>query len=896
MPGGKRGKKKGGGATKKKTGSQAANVPSSSAAANDSLPSSSLKGEIPNLSELHSINESTHQEKNNHTVYSRYKVATKRFLDYMCKYCPQEDKTDKGVNFLFSAVNLMVETKHLMEPAVLSDLKLSILLRSRVASSVFGGGDVGHKYFLQALIYCWSILNSLPKKESKNNTTLDHGYDKENAFAILEVDGDNAEQDEDIFPMRPIQRPKPLDTPIAIEEILASEDRTDSIIFLNTLDELMKAVSALSKQQTESIQYARQDVPMSFLIYTLMETAVTANMAIQQVQQLEMELQAHHEHLTTPYRLLATIIMPNVTLNVMSIVRDHAAKKCSKRDVTSFLGDCMECYFRNVSDEHNKSDTIVNDFCAKFQVDAIGRSEFEQHFSLVEVLVKLEVPLMCEKNEHYIHLQQLTRQGGMSGKSHEWLSGLNNIGGARSIHHTIRLLQMFGSVISSTPIDIRLEPKRGSFGRSPWQAGISETIHGDLDELLMSDIVPNWVVMVRHGILGRVRLPFENEVCPLFGKIREYVEHSEKAVTWSLAFGVHAMLTSILIAGPYLDQIMTVSKTTYEQYFEQVRSSLKLVKKKDEITRSACWKHNTSLILFLENFGLDVFGEHMIWNPLWGGTAFSIVCNIGNLCAGCTLIDCQAQLRISLYLYHGLLINDIIKEGDAPLLDILYEAFKESKAIWEGSLPRRGELVKRFWICFGMSLIESKRMAEKAQTYANQNIREFTGIDCDTLMIRGRKMHPIDPGDIATSFRRICYRDFHDIVDKYHTPEQRKLWGGTDQYMFAVRTNNTLDAMDKDSILRFNLASCGCFLENFVCSLGRIMKWDLQSLQLEDDVGMRQMYAIVFAQHLLGALDFSVDPLHHRFCQVPLGRASSTFMKEYFQRLPAKNVVWYQGS
>ena len=112
----------------------------------------------------------------------------------------------------------------------------------------------------------------------------------------------------------------------------------------------------------------------------------------------------------------------------------------------------MECYFRNVSDEHNKSDTIVNDFCAKFQVDAIGRSELEQNFSLIEVLVKLEVPLMCEINEHYTHMQELTRQGGMSGKSHEWLSGLDNIGGARSIHHTIRLLQMFGSVISSLPI------------------------------------------------------------------------------------------------------------------------------------------------------------------------------------------------------------------------------------------------------------------------------------------------------------------------------------------------------------------------------------------------------------------------------------------------------------
>ena len=159
-------------------------------------------------------------------------------------------------------------------------------------------------------------------------------------------------------------------------------------------------------------------------------------------------------------------------------------------------------------------------------------------------------------------------------------------------------------------------------------------------------------------------------------------------------------------------------------------------------------------------------------------------------------------------------------------------------------------------------------------------------------------MHPIDPADIAISFRRICYRDFHDIIDKYHTPEQRKLWMGTDQYMFAVRTNDTLDAMDKDSILRVNLASCGCFLDNFVCALGRLLQWEphLKAFQLEDDVGMRQMYAIVFAQHLLGSLDFSKDPLHHRFLQVPLGQASSTFMKEYFQRLPAKHVLWFQGS
>jgi hypothetical protein len=131
----------------------------------------------------------------------------------------------------------------------------------------------------------------------------------------------------------------------------------------------------------------------------------------------------------------------------------------------------------------------------------------------------------------------------------------------------------------------------------------------------------------------------------------------------------------------------------------------------------------------LENLGLDGFGERMLWNPLCAGTTFSILNYVGNLYFGCALIDCQAQLRISLYLYHGLLINGIIKVGDAPLLDVLFDAFKESKAIWAGSLPQRGELVKRFWICFGMSFNESKRMAEKAKLDVNETPFTLTSFD-----------------------------------------------------------------------------------------------------------------------------------------------------------------------
>ena len=530
-----KGKKKGGGANQKKKGNHnnAAPPSSSSAAANSSSKSSmNLKGEIPNFSELSAIRPSS-DHNSNPTLYSKYKAATVRFLDYMRENSSERDNGEFTVNSLFNAVNFMTETNHILNPVALRDLTISIRLRSRVAKSAFGGRDAGHKYFLQALIYCWSILNSLPKKEADNNAVHHEGYDG-NRFDILEMDEDDVTEDEENFPKCPVQQPDPLDKPRTIKEILASEDRADAIMFLLTLDELMEFVAKFCIQQTESIQYARKDVSHSFMIRNLMETAVTTNMAIQQVQQLEMELQAHHEHLTTPYRLLSMVIMPDMTLDIMSIMREPAAKKCNKRDVSSFLGDCMECYFRNVSDKFNKSGTIVRDFCATYQVDSFGRSEMEKIFLAIEMIVKLEVPFMLEKDENYDWMQRVARLSGMPGKSHQWLNKLNSIGGGRSIHHTIRLLQMFGSLIGSTPRDVRLEPKRGFFGPSPWRAGTSETTHGDLDELLMSDIVPNWVTMCRHGILGRAKLPYENKVCPFFVSVRAYVARRETGV---LVFG-----------------------------------------------------------------------------------------------------------------------------------------------------------------------------------------------------------------------------------------------------------------------------------------------------------------------------------------------------------------------
>jgi len=73
------------------------------------------------------------------------------------------------------------------------------------------------------------------------------------------------------------------------------------------------------------------------MVEHLLDAAVTSNFAIQQVQQLEMELQTEYEHLTTPCRLLSTAIMPEITASVNSILWNHAASKnCKKHEIISF--------------------------------------------------------------------------------------------------------------------------------------------------------------------------------------------------------------------------------------------------------------------------------------------------------------------------------------------------------------------------------------------------------------------------------------------------------------------------------------------------------------------------------------------------------------------------------
>jgi hypothetical protein len=56
----------------------------------------------------------------------------------------------------------------------------------------------------------------------------------------------------------------------------------------------------------------------------------------------------------------------------------------------------------------------------------------------------------------------------------------------------------------------------------------------------------------------------------------------------------------------------------------------------------------------------------------------------------------------------------------------------------------------------------------------------------------------------------------------------------------------------------------------------------------------RQGFVYLFAQYLLGALDFAQDPYSYVFLRVPLVEASTHFMNEMFNRLEPQRCMWFQ--
>jgi len=59
-----------------------------------------------------------------------------------------------SVDFLLTAAEWIMDNRFDIHKSVMRDLKLAIRLRKRVGESLYGGGDVGHQYFIDVFVFC----------------------------------------------------------------------------------------------------------------------------------------------------------------------------------------------------------------------------------------------------------------------------------------------------------------------------------------------------------------------------------------------------------------------------------------------------------------------------------------------------------------------------------------------------------------------------------------------------------------------------------------------------------------------------------------------------------------------------------------------------------------------
>jgi len=156
-------------------------------------------------------------------------------------------------------------------------------------------------------------------------------------------------------------------------------------------------------------------------------------------------------------------------------------------------------------------------------------------------------------------------------------------------------------------------------------------------------------------------------------------------------------------------------------------------------------------------------------------------------------------------------------------------------------------------------------------------------------------MRRLDPAEFSTSFRRICNRDYHDDVDKYHLKKENQR--GKDGYTFAVQLNDTVEAFVKEEqLFSFNLPALGVYLDEFVSGMSRFFKWDEpfkgidQNSRLQHPERIAEAY--VFAHDILGALDQAKDPSE-------LGRIKdfvTLFMCPFFEKLDndTNRFTWFR--
>jgi hypothetical protein len=836
------------------------------------------------------------------SFYVRYKKCTQRFKDALQAMVPSSIFQSDTVSDLMTAAEYVAENDLTVERRLLKDLKFAIRVRQQVAEHTYFGGDDGHGHFITVLLYCWSLLAPKQRRQS-TKCASDFESDEHsllNRFAGLSTEDKTDEEEEDLddLPLGPVPRPQETGPKrLSLQELMNGTDRADSIVFLMTLDELMQfnAMHFASVKSTLESSETNNCAPDK-LLSQLMQASVATNASIQQVALLEQVFIHDYPHLNTVYRLLANLVLVDYVQALTRLVSEKSpiAAQFSEKHAIEFLGDIMQRAFQAViNPEESNPGEVVCEFYQRWQFDEVPASalmrdsgdvlptdlEMEQMlvFRIVVDVIRLamtEAPLVERTTE---------LAGGIPKRSHCWLNDSTYIGQNRSITHTIRLLQVFSLWIRS--FDGKLFQV---FKRRPWIVGQSWSdpvapvprIQVEMDALLMADILPALANSCYKGGLAW-DLPYSEEAMPVFSQIKTFIKYPEGAVTWSLAFAMHSLLTAVFeVQGSgHLSVLAEASCAAFKHYIHQ----LEWLADESSTTTTVLpplWEKRIRVLLNLLKLLVGSPARHteaqemlFAWNPLCAGTILSYVAYFGSMIRGSYVIDSAAQLRATLHLYNALIQAGAIKRGQLELLDWIFDTCLGSKAVWEGPLPERGQYETRFWLVHGVK-------AELARKFQDVLLSSKKNIELD------RNKTPFSFDRLSRSFRRICLRDYSITVSAHSDARPRR--AGIKFVTiseFAACVDATLDAMkDDERLLSTNVATLSYYLNDFYMGLfKRFRVMPIAKELLEGTRALHPFLALQFADRILRPLDNGDDDV---------AAICAQFMIEFFTSIPQDKLTW----
>jgi hypothetical protein len=441
---------------------------------------------------------------------------------------------------MMDAVDYVVEQQIPIPSVLLEDCRISLQFRKKYSKKLDGGGDEGHEFLILILNYCFQSLKPLvpqvTRKADKIKATQFHFTDLE----LSDSEEEEAKEEEDIISakVRKPERPKEPTHDFTFDDLIKGTEYLQACAFLDSVNRAMEAIS--HAYQTLKLKMRALNVrhpgEALHLAEDVMEAAVTTNFCIRQVQSMEKELELDHPHLSSFYRVLGCVFLAQHIDDLNTRVQEWG-RNVPKTDMTAFIGDLVECGFRNPSDPQNCVCKLVRNFCRKWSLPQGDVSKIAEA-SVFVVHIEIQTDAEVQPPHVVAEIEEL----GLN--VHSWMQHETFIGGDRNILNSQRLLQGLSNVLMTSP-QTKFAPKPGSFG-IPWDEGryLAKKIQGDMDQLLMADILPELLASCQHGLLSTEILG-KDELLPFFKLLCLYIANPAKPVSLALTFGVHAILTSI---------------------------------------------------------------------------------------------------------------------------------------------------------------------------------------------------------------------------------------------------------------------------------------------------------------------------------------------------------------